>query len=189
MLRPLSTRATALSLAGAFVVCLAAAAALFPRSFPLISLDQRLTVGSAERAAEAFARAHGLPWDGERVAARFEGDGAAQTFLDLTGGADTVRAVARGTDHALYAWHVRRFSPGVVRETRVALAPDGRVIGFRRKLADADARPALASDSAQRLAEQVRDAWLGESPARWRLATTSYETKKESGRVDRTFTF
>jgi hypothetical protein len=182
-------RGTAALLAGAFVACAAAAFALFPRAFPLIALDQRLTVATAEQRADAFAHAHELPWNGERIAARFDGDGSVQTFLDLTGGADTVRAVARGTDHALYAWHVRRFSPGVVQETNVSLAPDGRVIGFMRKFADVDVRPALVPDSAQRLAERVRDDWLGEPPSRWRLATTSYETKKESGRIDRTFTF
>lgn len=189
MPRVLSLRGAALMLAGAFVACVAAAIVLFPRAFPIVSLDQRLTAESAEQGADAFAAAHGLPRDGARVATEFGGDGSAQTFLDLTGGADTVRAVARGTDHALYAWHVRRFTPGDVHETKVTLAPDGRVIGFSRKFADADARPALDADSAQRLAEGVRDGWLGESPARWKLASQSYETKKESGRIDRTFRF
>lgn len=189
MLRSLSPRGTAALLAALFVACTAAAVAFFPRAFPIISLDQRLTVETAEQRAGAFAAAHALPWTGARVATRFEGDPSVQTFLDLTGGADSVRAVARGSDHALYTWNVRRFTPGEVHETRVSLAPDGRVVGFTRKFADADTLPALDAGAAEQLAVRVRNDWLGESPARWRLATTSYETKKESGRVDRIFTF
>ena len=184
-----TTRRTAWLLAAVFVVCGAGGAALFPRSFPILALDQRLTGPLAEQRADSFALAHGLPRTGERVATRFGGDNALQVFLDFTGGADTVRALSRGTDHALYSWTVRRFTAGDAHETRITMAPDGRVIGFYRKLADADTLPAIAPDSAQRLAETVRDRWLGEPANRWRLASSSYEAKPVSGRIDRTFTF
>ncbi|MBA4071689.1 MAG: hypothetical protein C0497_07625 [Gemmatimonas sp.] len=167
----------------------AAAAALFPRAFPILSVDQRLTGPIARQKADSFAVAHDLPRTGTRMAARFTADSKTQIFLDLDGGADTVRAVARGTDHALYRWQVRRFTPGEVRETNVTLAPDGRVIGFRRTLADSEPRPSLGVDSARALAERVREVWLGEPSARWVLVSSSYDTKAASNRIDRTFVF
>src|ERR1019366_6196417 len=68
-------------------------------------------------------------------------------------------------------------------------AADGRITGFRRDFAEADARPALSPDSAQRLAERVLSTWLREPLARWRSVTSSYVTRKTSGRIDRTFTY
>jgi len=184
-----TSRPFVLALAATTLACAALAATLFPRAFPILSVDQRLTGPLAEQKADSFARAHALPRTGARVATRFVADSRVQTFLDLEGGADTVRRVARGTDHALYRWHVRRFTPGEVHETNIALAPDGRVIGFTRTLADSEPRPSLAADSAQALAQRVRDEWLGETPTRWKLATSSYDTKPVSNRIDRTFIF
>ena len=186
---PWSARRVGMSLAAAMGVCVAAAVMLFPRALPLVSLRQNLTPALARAVADSFATAHALPRDGRRTAVRFEGDDDVQTYLDFEGGADTVRAVVGGRDHALYTWGVRRFTPGEVHETRVTLAPDGRVLGFERLLADSTKRPTLSADSAQRLAEQVRTEWLGEGASRWRLASQSYDTKAGSGRVDRTFTF
>ncbi|MHB1312579.1 MAG: CPBP family glutamic-type intramembrane protease, partial [Gemmatimonadaceae bacterium] len=185
----LSARTLAILLGAGALACAAGAAVLFPRAFPILSVDQRLTGPVAARKADSFALAHGLPRAGTRVASRFVADSRTQVFLDLSGGADTVRAVARGTDHALYRWQVRRFTPGDVHETNIALAPDGRVIGFRRTLADSEPRPALSADSAQALALRIRNDWLAESPARWKLATSSYDTKPGSHRIDRTFMF
>ena len=187
--RSLAPRTLAILLGAGAIACAAGAVRLFPRAFPILSVDQRLTGPIAAQKADAFSRAHNLPQGGARVVSRFVADDRTQIFLDLSGGADTVRAVARGTDHALYRWQVRRFTPGDVHETNIALAPDGRVIGFRRTLADSEPRPALSPDSAQALALRVRDGWLAESPSRWKLATSSYDTKPGSNRIDRTFMF
>ena len=184
-----STRRVTAALLVALVACAALAIVVFPRAMPIVSLEQNLTPALARAAADSFAAAHALPRDGRRTAVRFEGDDDVQTYLDFEGGADTVRAVVAGRDHALYTWRVRRFTPGDAHETRVTLAPDGRVLGFERRLADSTRRPALAVDSAQRLAEVVRAEWLREGSDQWRLASSSYDTKAGSARVDRTFTF
>jgi hypothetical protein len=167
----------------------AGAAALFPRAFAILSVDQRLTGPIAAQKADSFAMANGLPRTGKRVVTRFASDSKTQVFLDLDGGADTVRAVARGAEYALYRWQVRRFTPGDVHETNITLSPDGRVLGFRRTLADSEPRPPLGVDSARALAERVRETWLGEPRARWSLVTSSYDAKPGSGRIDRTFVF
>ena len=182
-------RRTAIALIAVVLGGGAAAAALFPRAFPILSVDQRLTGPIAAQTADSFALAHDLPRTGKRVATRFTADSKTQIFLDLDGGADTVRVVARGTDHALYRWQVRRITPGDVHETNITLAPDGRVIGFKRTLADSEPRPSLSVDSARALAERVRELWLGELSARWALVSSSYDTKPASNRIDRTFVF
>ncbi len=112
------------------------------------------------------------------------------TFVDLAGGGhDTLNALIRGRDVAPFVWSVRSFVPRDPHEASVDFAPDGRIIGFTRTFAEADKRPDIGADSGRRLAEQVLSDWLDQPPAEWRLATSSYDTKKTSGRIDRTFTF
>ena len=176
----------------AVLAALAAATAawLFPRAFPIVALKQSLTRDVALARADSFFRAHSLAPAGARTAVRFEGNDSLRTFVELAGGGhDSLNALVRGNDVAPFTWSVRAFVPGNPREARVDFAPDGRIIAFERKLADADRRPAVSADSGQRLAEQALDTWIDDRADRWKLVTASYETKKTSGRVDRTYTF
>ncbi|MEA2706665.1 MAG: hypothetical protein QOH22_1453, partial [Gemmatimonadaceae bacterium] len=174
-------------------VALAAAATavwLFPRAFPIVALKQSLTRDVALARADSFFRAHSLAPAGARTAVRFQGNDSLRTFVELAGGGhDSLNALVRGKDVAPFTWSVRAFVPGDPREARVHFAPDGRIVGFERKLADADRRPTVTPDSGQRLAEHALDAWIDDRADRWKLLTASYETKKTSGRVDRTYTF
>jgi hypothetical protein len=165
------------------------AAWLFPRAFPIVVLSNRITREVALQRADSFAKAHALP-SGARTAIQFSRDDSLHTFIDLAGGgADSLEALVLGNDAAPYRWSVRAFTPLDVHETKIHMAADGRFIGFERKFAEADARPALDSAAAQRMAHDVLVQWLRETPERWTLAATSYETRKTSGRVDRTFTY
>jgi membrane protease YdiL (CAAX protease family) len=178
-----------------FVVAVAVAAAataawLFPRAFPIVALKQSLTREVALARADSFFRAHSLAPARARTAVRFQANDSLRTFVELAGGGhDSLNALVRGDDVAPFSWSVRAFVPGDPREARVHFAPDGRIIGFQRKLADADRRPAVSADSGQRLAEGVLDTWIDDRIDRWKLVTSSYETKKTSGRIDRTYTF
>ncbi|HVZ48834.1 MAG TPA: hypothetical protein VG916_08630, partial [Gemmatimonadaceae bacterium] len=175
------------------VIGLAAAAVavrLFPRAFPAIALDNRLTQATALARADSFFTAHGLAAAAGRRAVQFGADDSLLTYVDLAaGGTDSVNALVRGRDVALFSWTVRAFQPGDVHEARVVLGTDGRVTGFVRKLANADTLPSVSADSATALARAVLAEWMGEPAARWSVVTTSYQTRKESGRVDRTVTF
>ncbi|HEV2017763.1 MAG TPA: type II CAAX endopeptidase family protein [Gemmatimonadaceae bacterium] len=168
----------------------ATAAWLFPRAFPIVALKQSLTRDVALARADSFFRAHSLAPAGARTAVRFQGNDSLRTFVELAGGGhDSLNALVRGNDVAPFTWSVRAFVPGNPREARVHFAPDGRIIGFERKLADADPRPTVSADSGQRLAELALNAWVDNRANRWKLITASYETKKTSARVDRTYTF
>ena len=172
------------------VVAAATAAWLFPRALPIVALQQSLTRDVALARADSFFRVHSLAPAGARTAVRFEGNDSLRTFVELAGGGhDSLNALVRGKDVAPFTWSVRAFVPGDPREARVQFAPDGRIIGFERKLSDADRRPAVSADSGQRLAEIALNTWIDGSASRWKLVTASYETKKTSGRIDRTYTF
>jgi hypothetical protein len=183
-------RARSAIVAGIAVAAAAVAVWLFPRAFPIIALEQSLTRDVALVRADSFFRAHSMAPAGARTAVRFRGDDSLRTFVELAGGGhDSLNALVRGDDVAPFTWSVRAFVPGDPREVRVDFAPDGRIIGFARKLAEADARPPVSADSGQRLAEQALDEWIDGRADRWKLVASSYETKKTSGRVDRTYTF
>ncbi len=176
--------------AGIALAAVAVAAWLSPRALPLVALQQSLTREVALARADSFFRAHSLAPAGARTAVRFQGDGSLRTFVELAGGGlDSLNALVRGDDVAPFTWSVRAFVPGDPREARVEFAPDGRIIGFERELAEADERPAVSPDSGRRLAEQVLDRWVDERADRWKLVSSSYETKKTSERIDRSYTF
>ncbi|MDA1080690.1 MAG: type II CAAX endopeptidase family protein [Gemmatimonadetes bacterium] len=181
-------RGAAVALVG--IGAVATAVALFPRAFPTVALNNTLTTSIALARADSFFSAHDLAPAATRRATRFRSDDSLLTYVDLAaGGTDSVNAIVRGSDAALFVWTVRAFEPTDVHEARVDIAPDGRIIGFQRKLAESDTLPDVGADSAQTLALHVMTNWLGEPPSRWTLATSSYETRKTSERVDRTFTF
>jgi membrane protease YdiL (CAAX protease family) len=181
---------TALLVVTVAVIAAATAAWLFPRALPIVALKQSLTREVALARADSFFRAHSLAPPGARAAVRFQGNDSLRTFVELAaGGHDSLNALVRGADVAPFTWSVRAFVPGNPREARVDFAPDGRIIGFERKLADADRRPTVSADSGQRLAENALSSWIDDRADRWKLVTSSYETRKASGRVDRIYTF
>jgi membrane protease YdiL (CAAX protease family) len=190
MASPSKVRRPGLWLALAAVVAGSIALWSFPRAMPILALGQRLTRQAALQKADSFFRAHDLAPEGARTAVRFRSNDSLSTYIDLAGGGfDSLNATLRGRDVTLYTWSVRAFIPLDPHEARVDFAPDGRIVGFRRVLAEADRRPEVSAEEGRRLAEEVLASWIGDDPARWRLATSSYETRKASGRVDRTYTF
>ena len=163
---------------------------LFPRSLPIVSFGQQLTREAALARADSFFLAHDLAPPKSRKAVHFDGNDSLRTFVELAGGgADSLNALVRGRDVAPFTWSVRAYLPKDAHEARVDFAPDGRVIGFTRTLPEADRRPQVAPDSGEQLAKSVLGTWIGERIERWKLITASYETRKTSGRVDRTYTF
>ena len=174
----------------ATIACAVVAIILVPNAFPVIALDIRLTRAGAEQRARDFAAQYGLAPPGARAAARFEADDRLQTFIELAGGGkDTLAAVVRGGDIALFTWHVRLFEPGVARELTVVFGADGQLVGVERKLAEADVRPTIAKEIARARADSTIARWGDRDPARFRFVSSSVVRQPTSGRVDRTFTY
>jgi hypothetical protein len=163
---------------------------LFPRAMPIIALEQSLTRDVALSRADSFFRAHQIEPSGARTAVRFQGNDSLRTFVELAGGGhDSLNALVRGRDVAPFLWTVRAFAPNDPREARVDFAPDGRIIGFEHRLAESDRRPTISADSGRVLAESALGGWINDRADRWKLVTSSYETRKTGGRVDRSYTF
>ena len=180
----------AIAIAAVALAATVTAVWLFPHALPILTLEQSLTRDIARTRADSFFRAHDLAPAGARTAVRFQGNDSLRTFVELAGGgADSLKSLVRGRDVAPFTWSVRAFVPRDPREARVDFAPDGRIVGFSRTLAESDRRPAIAADSGQRLAELALGGWINDRADRWRLVTSSYETRKTSGRVDRSYTF
>jgi len=190
MNNPAQVRRPGLWLGLVAVVAAGIAAGTFPRAMPILNLGPRMTRQVALQRADSFFTVHDLAPDGARTAVRFQADDSLQTYVDLAGGGrDSLNALAQGRDVAVWTWNVRAFAPRNPHEARVAFAPDGRVVGFRRVLAEADERPALSEEEGLLLAREVMGSWLVQDTALWRLATSSYETQQVSDRIDRTYTF
>ena len=188
----MTKRALAITVMIAAVAVTAAATAiwLFPRALPIVAMEQTLTRDVALARADSFFHAHELAPAGARTAVRFQGNDSLTTYIELAGGGhDSLNALVRGRDIAPFIWSVRAFVPGNPREARVHFAPDGRIVGFTRTFAESDKRPDVGADSGRLLAEQTLRTWIGESMRRWSFVTSSYETKKTSARVDRSYTF
>ena len=184
------SRTVAVAIAALAVAAAATALWLFPRALPVIALEQRLTRDVALARADSFFRAHELAPARARTAVRFQGNDSLTTFIGLAGGGhDSLNARVRGQDVAPFTWSVRAFVPGNPREARVRFAPDGRILGFSRTFAEADRRPEISGDSGRVLAEHVLATWINERMDRWKFVASSYETKKTSGRIDRSYTF
>ena len=182
--------ALAVLIAAVAITAAVTAVWLFPRAFPIVSLQQSLTRDIARARADSFFRAHNLTPSGARTAVRFQGNDSLRTFVELAGGgADSLNALVRGRDIAPFTWSVRAFVPRDPHEARVDFSPDGRIVGFSRTLAESDRRSAITADSGQRLAMVALGSWINDRADRWRLVSSSYETRKTSGRVDRIYTF
>ncbi len=159
-------------------------------AFPIIAISDRIGRDAALQRADSFIAAHDLAPDSARRAIQFTSDDSLRTFVELAGGGkDTLDALLRGGDVSLYAWSVRAFVPGDVREALIRLSPDGRIIGVERILPDSLVRPAIDDPAGRGTADSVMMQWLGEPLARWRPVTSSYVTKTRSGRRDVTFTY
>ncbi|GLC25466.1 CPBP family intramembrane glutamic endopeptidase [Roseisolibacter agri] len=183
-------RAAAAAVVTALVLALVTLA-VFERAYPLVDVGLRLSREEAIARARALAARDGLAPAGARAAARFANDEELATYVDLAaGGPDSVRALAQGREVALYAWEVRLFAPGNTREARLRFAPDGRVVGLLRTLAETDRRPTVSEAAGRAAADAALPRWAGGLPAdAWRFTAASYITQPRSGRVDRTYRY
>jgi membrane protease YdiL (CAAX protease family) len=178
-------------LAAIILSCAIVAWRVLPIALPTIALDNRLAPASAEATARAFLAEQGFAVpDAARAALNFSQQGEWQTYLELEAGGKPAldTAVQRG-DVPLFEWNVRFFTPGDPREITVTLAPDGRVVGFDRTLAEGDRRAALDSASALDRAVALRDGALYREGAAWTLVSSSLAIVPGSERRDRSFSF
>jgi hypothetical protein len=177
----------------ASIAALALAAWLFPAAIPIVNLDIKTSRIEAIAKARTIAQDLGLAGAGTRVAARFAHDATTQNYVELEGGGKRAFAdLTRGDRYSPYWWEVRLFTLGAIDEATVRIAPDGRAIGFVRRVAETyvhdPARKALDVDVARKLAETEATAHWNVDLHAYRLLEASEQTQP-SGRVDHSFTY
>ena len=177
----------------AAAAALAVAIRLFPYAIPIVNLDIRMARADAVATARALATRLRLAPDDARVAARFGHDATTQNYVELEGGGKPAFAqLTRGDRYSPYWWEVRLFTLGAIDEALIRLAPDGKPVGFARKLPEEYVR-----DAAHKALDATAARSLAEAHARedWRVDLTPYRLLEQSqqtqtsGRVDHAFTY
>ena len=175
------------------LVALASAALayrLFPKIFPVVSLDIRMDRTHAIQTARALATAQKWgPADGVRDVASFGSD-PAQAFIELEGGGKPAFAALLNDDlYSPYTWRVRLFKDSETNQTNVRFRPGGAPYGFEETLRQKAPGAALTADEARKIAEAtVRGAPWGLPLERFKPVETS-QVKRPGGRIDHTFTY
>ncbi len=178
-------------LAAASLACAALSYRLFPRVFPVVSLDLRMDRSHAIGAARSLAAgAHWGPAGPVRDVATFGDDSAAQAFIELEGGGKTAFAALLHDDlFSPYAWHVRLFKEADAHQAVVSFKPDGAPYGFVETLRENAPGAALTAAQARPIAEAaVRAAPWNLPLDRFKLVESSQVTRP-GGRIDHTFVY
>ncbi|HVU24718.1 MAG TPA: CPBP family intramembrane glutamic endopeptidase [Opitutus sp.] len=164
---------------------------LFPRAFPIVSLDIHMDRTHAIAAAADLAKANDWgPHDSVRAAASFGNNSTEQAFIELEGGGKPAYSALLHDDlFAPYEWTVRRFKEGETNQTVIGFKPGGEPYEFNEKLRERTPGAALAADRAREIAEHTAAAAPWHIPLdRYKPVETS-QVKRPGGRVDHTFIY
>jgi hypothetical protein len=167
----------------------------FGDAFSVLDLDVTMSRDDAIAAARRIAAEKSL--NGSTPAttlteavARFDGDAAVQTFIELEGGGKPALKplIDRPDGFSLYKWRVRLYAPSVEREVQIAFTPDGRPSGFFAKVPEAEPGAALTADAARAIAEATATRDWNVDFRRYRPLTAS-ATTLPGKRVDHEFVY
>jgi hypothetical protein len=164
---------------------------LFPRVFPVVSVDIRMDRADALRAAAKLAaEQHWGPGGHLRDVASFGSDGSTQAFIELEGGGKPALDRLLHDDlFSLYAWQVRLFRESETRQVVVGFRPDGSPYSVEETLRENAPGAALNAGDARRIAEDTVRAAPWKLPLdRFNLVESSQVTRP-GGRVDHTLVY
>ena len=162
----------------------------FAQAFPVVNLELAMDREGALAAARELAERRDWGPAGFRQAATFSDPAPeVRTYLELElGEEDPLGRLRRDGDYHPYRWEVRHFREGEPREVSIRFTPDGRVYGFRLRLAEDAPGAALSAEEARALAEAAAaDAWQVDLP-RYALVESAQEVRP-GGRVDHSFVY
>jgi hypothetical protein len=188
------TRGEKLFLLGAVVVAAAAgtfAWTNFKRAFPEAHLVFTVNRASSEPVAVTFlqqnAPAAAAALAGRRHAAVFQVDDRAKVYLERELGLEKLGELTRGRQVRLWEWSHRWFRPLTKEEVKVAVTPEGEVMGFDHLIPEEAAGASLEEPAARAVAEKLLAGAFKLEPA----GLTFIESKREDRphRRDWTFTF
>jgi membrane protease YdiL (CAAX protease family) len=188
------TRGEKLFLLGAVVLAVAAgtfAWTNFKRAFPEAHLTFTVNRATSLPVAEAFLRQHApaaaASLAGRRHAAIFQVDDRAKVYLERETGLETLGELTRNRQVRLWDWSHRWFRPLAKEEVKVAVTPEGEVMGFAHLIPEEATGASLDEAAARAIAEKLLAGAFKMDAA----GLTFIESKREDRphRRDWTFTF
>ncbi|HVN76627.1 MAG TPA: type II CAAX endopeptidase family protein [Thermoanaerobaculaceae bacterium] len=163
----------------------------FTRAFPEAHLSFAVNRSTSEPVAKAFLSQHApaaaAALAGRRHAAIFRVDDDAKVYLERELGLDRMGSLLEKREVRLWSWAHRWFRPVDKEEVRVAVTPEGEVVGFAHAVPEEAAGPSLDEGAARAVAEKLLSSGFGLDPAK----LTFIESKREDRphRRDWTFTY
>ena len=188
------TRGEKLFLLGAVVLAVAAgvfAWTNFKRAFPEAHLTFTVNRASSEPVAEKFLRENAptaaAALAGRRHAAIFQVNDLAKVYLERELGLEKLGELTRERQIRLWEWSHRWFRPLAKEEVKVAVTPEGEVMGFAHLIPEEATGASLDEAAARAIAERLLTGAFALDPA----GLTFIESKREDRphRRDWTFTF
>ena len=159
----------------------------FPKAFPIVNVDIRMSRQNALSEAQRLADQQNWGPSPFQQAASFSLDSQVQHFVELeAGGVEKFNELLKGKLYAPYKWVVRHFQENEKTETLLRFTPAGEFYGFTIKLPENQPGAALSADSALTLARA--------GAARWNVDLSPFSVVEKSqetqigGRVDHKFT-
>ncbi len=144
-------------LVAAVALVLAASAAFtianYSAAFPQASIELRYTKAEITEKARRFLKDRGFSTEGFHNITLFDSDTSAQLFLERELGLEEANRLME-RDVSVWRWRARWFRPPEKEELRVYLAPDGRLVGFRHVISEAEPGARLRRDEAYAIAER-----------------------------------
>jgi len=156
--------------------------------YSLVNL--KISVDRHEVLAQAKTIAQELSWnisDYQQVTT-FDSQDDVQSFIELeAGGKEAFVTMFQSGLYYPYHWHVRFFKPQNVEEMHVWFSPEGKKLGFFKKVSELFDGPALSKEKAQELIESKISDWCYAFKA---YKLIEYDGQNlDNGRVDHTFTY
>ena len=158
----------------------------FNRAFPETAINFKLPRKAALNCARDFLIGRNLSLQDYRETIIFSYDEQTKVFLEKQLGVERMNNLARDSVD-VWRWEVRFFKPLELLEYSVQVDPGGRIIGFRRKMAESARGPIFDTETALTLAEAFIIGPMGVKLTDWIFIES--ESYDRPDRRDHSFTY
>lgn len=186
MKRTVSNRTFIIYFSAVAVVGLIYGVMNFHRAFPEMALNIQVSRQEAIAEAKSYLTNRNFDLTDYNQSVIFSSYGTTKHFIDMELGVETLTELA-GDSIDIWYWNVRFFKPLQKLEYRVKINPAGEVIGFDRRIAEAEAGSLLSPEVAKIMAEVFLVNQLQVDLDRWEYIEVSSEDRPKRG--DHTFTY
>lgn len=160
----------------------------FFRAFPEASVDFKVSRAEAQKRAKAFVEGLGENLSGYQSTIVFDVDENAKTYLERELGLQQANQLMGGELNIWY-WDVRFFRPQQEEEFLVRVNPAGKVVGYDRKIPEAQTAKSFDRRQALAVAENFVQSKLGDKLSEWEFLEAEANSQARPNRMDWSFTW